>query len=261
MNPRVVRITLFPMKSCDGLSQDIASVLSSGALCHDRQFALVDHEGRFINAKRTPRIHQLRLRIDPMRREFRVARRDSDVETRGSLDVDGERLSDWLSDFFSEEVSIVENLETGFPDDLNAAGPTIVSTATLQSVTKWFDGLTIEEVRRRFRANLEIDGVPPFWEDQLFRAGLTPQPFRIGEVLFGGINPCQRCVVPTRDSQSGELTPTAFAKHFAIRREQSLPAWTSRDRFDHFYRLSTNTRLLDRGTGTIRVGDCVEIAS
>ena len=31
-------------------------------------------------------------------------------------------------------------------------------------------------------------------------------PFQIGDVHWLGVNPCQRCVVPTRDSTSGELT-------------------------------------------------------
>ena len=28
--------------------------------------------------------------------------------------------------------------------------------------------MSVEEMRLRLRANLEIGGVPPFWEDQLF---------------------------------------------------------------------------------------------
>ena len=259
MAARVANITIFPMKSCDGLALETASVLPSGALSHDRQFALVDTSGRFINAKRIPLIHQVRLQVDPFSRVYEVGRRGQEVAVRGRLDADGKHLSDWLSDFFSLEVSIVENDETGFPDDLGAVGPTIISTSTLETVADWFNGLTVDEVRQRFRVNIEVDGVEPFWEDWLFRSDRQPQPFRVGDVQFGGTNPCQRCVVPTRHSQTGEVTPAGFSLQFSSRREATLPAWAPREHFNHFYRLSTNTRLLNRGNGIIRVGDPVEL--
>ena len=259
MSAQVASITIFPMKSCDGLALNAASVMASGALLHDRQFALVDASGRFINAKRTPLIHQLRLYIDPVSREFDVGRRGEEVELHGRFDHEARQLSDWLSEFFSLEVSIVENDETGFPDDLGAVGPTIISTATLKSVAGWFDGLTVDEVRHRFRANIEVDGVEPFWEDRLFRSDRQPQPFRVGDLQFGGTNPCQRCVVPIRNSQTGDVTPDGFSQKFARRREEELPDWAPREHFNHYYRLSTNTRLLERGNGIIRVGDKVEL--
>ncbi len=259
MSAHVASITVFPMKSCDGLELETASVMLSGALLYDRQFALVDVNKRFINAKRTPLIHQLRLHVDPVSREFEVGRRAEEIELRGRIDADGSKLSDWLSGFFSLEVSIIENDETGFPDDLSAVGPTIISTATLKTVADWFDGLTVGEVRQRFRANIEVDGVEPFWEDRLFRNDRQPLPFRVGDVQFGGVNPCQRCAVPTRNSRTGDVTPSGFSQQFARRREESLPDWAAREHFNHYYRLSTNTRLLERGHGIIRVGDAVEL--
>lgn len=261
MTATVSHIVVFPVKSFDGLACHFSNVCESGALEHDRQFALVDADGRFINAKRTSRIHEVQLLIDPAQRTFEISRRDGDAKISGWLEQDAARLSDWLSDFFSLEVSIVENSDTGFPDDPDATGPTIVSTATLRCVADWFGNMTIDEVRRRFRANIEVDGVEPFWEDRLFGDAGTVTPFRIGDVVFGGTNPCQRCVVPSRDTRTGLLTPPGFTKRFAELREQMLPPWAARQRFDHFYRLSTNTRLIDRGCGVIRVGDPVEIRS
>lgn len=258
--PVVARINVFPVKSCDGLSCTQAEFAPGGGLRHDRQFALVDSSGRFINAKRTNLIHQLRLQIEPSRREFLVANRNGENELSGRLDEQGRELSDWLSHFFSMDVSIVENDETGFPDDLESPGPTVISSATFQTVADWF-GLPIDNVRQRFRANIEIDGVEPFWEDRLYRADKQPQPFRIGQVLIGGTNPCQRCVVPTRDPISGLAVPAGFAQEFAKRRELTLPDWAPKERFNHFYRLSTNTLRLDKGSGTITVGDSVELVS
>ena len=85
--------------------------------------------------------------------------------------------------------------------------------------------------------------------------------FRIGAVDFVGTNPCQRCIVPSRDPETGKPL-AAFAKRVAEMRAATLPQWADRTRFDHFYRLAVNTRALPFQTGrTISVGDAVAIAS
>ena len=264
MAAKVAQISVFPLKSCDEISLAKARVLPSSALEYDRQFALIDSSGDLINAKVHPRIHQLNLRVDPAQRRFQVSERDGRKEIQGSLDHDGRILSDWLSDFFSLDVSIIENGATGFPDDLDAAGPTIVSTATLQTVADWFEGLSLDEVRRRFRANIEVGGVEPFWEDRLVRSGPNLQRFRIGKISFVGVNPCPRCVVPTRDSRTGDIHPPLFSQQFSKNRAATLPDWADRSLFTHYYRLSTNTRLLEPGAvdpeaAEIRIGDLIEV--
>ena len=264
MAAKVAQISVFPLKSCDEVSLAKARVLPSSALEYDRQFALIDSSGDLINAKIHPRIHQLNLRVDPAQRRFHVSERDGRKEIQGSLDNDGRILSDWLSDFFSLDVSIIENGATGFPDDLDAAGPTIVSTATLQTVADWFEGLSLDEVRRRFRANIEVGGVEPFWEDRLVHAGPNLQCFRIGNLTFVGVNPCPRCVVPTRDSRTGEVHPPLFFQQFSKNRAATLPDWADRSLFTHYYRLATNTRLLEPGTvepgaAEINIGDPIEV--
>lgn len=51
------------------------------------------------------------------------------------------------------------------------SGPTLISTAMIREVASWFDGIDSRGLRLRLRANLEIEGVPAFWEERLF-AGL-----------------------------------------------------------------------------------------
>lgn len=136
----------------------------------------------------------------------------------------------------------------------------MISTATLTEVASWFPGMSVVEMRRRIRANLEIDGVPPFWEDRLFSSESDGTIlFRVGDVDFFGINPCQRCVVPTRDPDSGAAYPN-FQKIFVQQREANLPDWVALSRFDHFYRLSVNTRLPASVAGKIlQIGNKIEI--
>jgi len=255
---QLARIQIYPFKSLDGQSVAEAVLLPNGALQHDRRFALRDREGNFVNGKRTPAAHRLRTHLDPASGMLRL--RIEGTETDHRFDVVGQRgeLAAWLSDFFQVPLEVVEHTAGGFPDDTEAPGPTVVSTATLAEVGKWFDGLTLESVRGRFRANLEISGDEPFWEDQLIAGPGEMVRFRIGEAELWGMNPCQRCIVPTRDPRSGEPL-REFAKTFARQRETSLPAWAPGARFDHFYRLSVNTRRAGDAPCTIRVGDPIEI--
>ncbi len=113
-------------------------------------------------------------------------------------------------------------------------------------------------MRQRLRANIEIGGVPAFWEDQLFADADEIVQFKIGEVLFEGINPCQRCIVPTRNSRTGESYPN-FQKLFSQKREETLPSWVNLSRFNHFYRLSVNTKIPASEAGKmVQVGDEIE---
>ncbi|MGC2890344.1 MAG: hypothetical protein WB627_14840, partial [Candidatus Acidiferrum sp.] len=79
--------------------------------------------------------------------------------------------------------------------------------------------------------------------------------FKIGEVAFEGSNPCARCPVPSRDSSTG-ATNDGFQKRFSELRRSQLPAWAPAARFDHFYRLATNTRVPSTEQGkVVRLGD------
>jgi uncharacterized protein len=167
-------------------------------------------------------------------------------------------LSRWLGRYFDIPLEMIENAASGFPDDTESPGPTLISIATLAEVAGWFNGITLDDARRRFRANLEIDEVEAFWEDRLVEDATRTVRFRIGEVVLEGTNPCQRCIVPTRSPQTGEVI-FGFAKALAEHRQRQLPTWAPASRFDHFYRLALNTRGVERVERTIHVGDEVTI--
>jgi uncharacterized protein YcbX len=259
MEARLQRITIYPIKSLDGVDVTAATVLPSGALAGDRRFALVDSDGRFVNGKRTPAIHAIRAEIDPAAMTVRL--RHGPSEQAGAFSLIGDRvpLSHWFSSALGISCDLAENAAAGFPDDTEAPGPTLLSTATLMEVAGWFPDLALDEVRRRFRANLEIGGVPPFWEDRLAGPPGTEMPFQIGRVRWLGITACQRCVVPARASRGGEATPQ-FQKIFSDRRRAMLPAWAPAERFDHFYRLAVNLRLAPgQAAGSLNLGDTIHL--
>jgi uncharacterized protein len=261
--PTLDRITIYPIKSLDGILVNSAEISAGGALRFDRRWAIVDADDKIVNAKRTAKIQQLRSQFDLSIGSIDIQAIEDNIIHSFSLHTELPTLAKWLSEFFGFPVSLIENPLNGFPDDPDAYGPTIVSTMTLERICTWFPDLNLDEVRRRFRTNLELRGVPAFWEDRLFTAPGAVVDFQLGDVQFQGINPCQRCIVPTRDSLTGnakgKATPTVttkFQQRFNQHRQDSLPDWVNPARFNHFYRLAVNTQIPIAEAGKIlNIGD------
>jgi uncharacterized protein YcbX len=262
MRVHLGRIFIFPIKSLEGAVVAAARLTPGGILEHDRSYALVDAAGKYVNGKRDARVHRLRCAYDSSFQEVKIG--------VGSLDAgrqfvlrEPQALNQWLSEYFDFAVELKHEPNHGFPDDREAFGPTVVSEASVSTVASWYPPLGLDSVRGRFRTNLELAGeeVPPFWEDRLFGTPGEPKPFQIGAVQLLAHNPCQRCVVPTRDPQSGEPIP-GFQKEFMERRRQSLPVWANAVRFNHYYRFAVNTSVAASEAGKLlQTGDAVEVAS
>lgn len=253
-SPRLANIRLHPIKSLDPVTVQEARIGSNGGLELDRVWALSSRDGAWIKAKRTAALHLIRADFSPDLGSVTLSDVRNPVNSSGpgntstiasaqfSFPADHERASEWFSEYFAQRV-IVRHVSEGVPDDVLATGPTIISTASLQAVCDLFPPMPLSEARERFRTTLEIDGVPAFWEDQLFGANeYYPVRFKIGDVAFEGSNPCERCPVPVRYPRTGEDI-VGFQNQFIEMRRNSLPAWSPVERFDHFYRLATNTRV------------------
>lgn len=258
MSARLARITLFPVKALDGVAVQEARLLGGAGLEHDREYRFAEPDGSPINGKRFgDRLIRIRSSFDFVFSELDL--RDGDETVSARLPDEADRAAAWLSERLGVEAVLERDAEAGFPDDREASGPTLISRATLVEIAGWF-GLDEAETRRRLRANLEIDGVPAFWEDRLFGPEGDTVPFRIGDATIEGVNPCARCAVPSRDSRTGEIEEKRFAKLFADGREKTLPDWAERSRFDHFYRAALNTRVPASENGKIlTVGDELRI--
>ncbi|MFM1905084.1 MAG: hypothetical protein RLZZ440_2984 [Planctomycetota bacterium] len=307
--PTLDRITVFPVKSLDGLELERAEVLAGGGLAHDRRWQFVDLEGCVVHAKRLAILHAIRAEFE-IPGVVRADRwEEPPAENTISLAVDPaalaaravpgiERLAvlrpetfplvagtagpcGWLAEAVGFDVRLLERADGGFPDDREAAGPTLISTATLVEIARWF-GFSLEECRRRFRANFELGGCDAFWEDTLaiparpelalpladlaadlpadpYAALPPPEPreFLIGSVGFRATNVCRRCVVPSRDSRTGAVTEH-FRDAFEARRLRVLRADVDAAAWNHVYRAAVNTRPCVAG-GSIFVGDHVGV--
>ncbi|MFW5974497.1 MAG: MOSC domain-containing protein [Natrialbaceae archaeon] len=257
--PIVDRLTIYPIKSLDGRSVDSVSIVEHGGLAGDREFALFDADGEYVNGKRERRVHRIRAdyagdgaRIDAV--ELSTA--DDDPRRFPAEELaDGGEAVDWLAERVGYPVSLARDPAGGFPDDTTASGPTIISTATIQEVASWYDEISVGSMRRRLRPNIELGGVPAFWEDHLFADRDHHVEFSIDEVSFRGVNPCQRCVVPSRDPDTGEEYE-GFQSTFVEKRRETMPEWSGGDWFDHDFRLMINTMVPESEWGeTIAVGD------
>jgi uncharacterized protein YcbX len=248
--PSLSRITIYPIKSLDGFTAEAAELMEAGPIVGDRRWAIVDPMRQFVNGKRTAEVHAIRATFAEGGAVVSLSR-ERLGEARFTLPGEAGRAGEWLSEAIGRKCLLIENLAVGFPDDADAAGPTLVSTTSLERVAAWFE-LELDEMRRRFRANLEIDAAEPFWEDRLVATETGATPFAIGNVAFRGRTPCQRCVVPSRDSATGDVI-SGFAKEFSAHRQAELPDWAPAAAFTHFYRLTLNTSLDPTATGPRRI--------
>jgi uncharacterized protein YcbX len=289
--PTLDRITIYPVKSLDGIETDVATVLPGGALENDRRWRLVDMDGRVVNAKRTPVVHAVRaefrladrsvtLAVDPVAvasRDVREAERLASLATATFPLVPGPTgPSGWLTEALGFAVLLEERIDGGFPDDRDAPGATLVSTASLGEVARWY-GFDLAECRRRFRANLEVGGCEAFWEDALASPARPelqptvadlpvdpyadlpppePRDFAVGSARFRATNVCRRCPVPSRDSRTG-VAAAWFSDIFEARRRQGLRADVDVGAWGTLYRLAVNTTGISGVETGITVGDVV----
>jgi hypothetical protein len=247
---------IYPIKSLDGTDLDRAALTETGSLAGDREYALYA-DGKPLNGKRTASVHRIDASYpDP---PHVVVLETAEDRQQFDLRTQRDAFEQWCVSYFDRDVA-VKRRETGFLDRPEA-GPSVVSTATLETVAGWFDDVSVDGLRRRLRANVEVDGVPAFWEDRFVGDG--PGAFTIGDVRFEGVEACVRCVVPERDPDTGDRDPM-FRERFCDRREQTLPPWLAADDLDSLYSLTLIARVdADRPErcDPLTTGDSVTVVS
>ncbi|SNR23291.1 MOSC domain-containing protein [Halorubrum vacuolatum] len=264
----------------------------------DPHEASVSGGGGYVNGKSEPALHRLRASYElagptdatPTAITLRRPERDGVPadERTFRLPADRDATAAWVGAYLGYDVDLVREPAGGLPDDRALPGPTVVSRATLETFASWFDEVAdATEARRRLRPNLVVTDVPAFWEDHLVADHGSGVRFTVGAqgedtvakavqgedtaeeaaaagdtrsaVSLLGVNPCQRCVVPARDPDTGTEV-SGFRETFIRRRRETRPAWLESDRFDHDFRLMVNTVVPRESWGrSIAVGDPVRI--
>lgn len=265
MRPTLSALYVYPVKSCAALTPATARVERRG-LADDRRWLVVDANGQFVTGRlysrmplirATPLPQGLRLEApdmppidiampaaDAARRRVTVWRSSVDAQ---SADAAG---AAWLSRYLGADLSLVymdEAARRGVNPDYGQPGDEVsfadgypqllISSAALDALNARL-GTPVEMLR--FRPNLVVSGTEPHAEDGWKRV-------RIGPVEFDVVKPCTRCVFTTVDPQRGERAANG----------EPLKTLTTYRRTPDGVTFGQN--LIARGSGTIAVGDAVEV--
>ncbi|MDQ2639441.1 MAG: MOSC domain-containing protein [Pseudomonadota bacterium] len=216
------RLTIHPVKSAAGIACERV-VLGPRGLQHDREWMIVDAAGRFVTQREEARLALLEVAIDGGRLRLSSPQGEGPslpLDHEGELcevtvwrsqcaafDAGGEAaqfLSGWLGRplrlvrFDARRQRLSNHDWTGgrdVPNQFSDGYPLLVlSQASVDDLAARVGrSLPVE----RFRANLVIDGVAPYAEDQA--ASLVA-----GAARFTLTKACTRCVITTIDHQRGE---------------------------------------------------------
>ena len=221
-SPHIAALYVHPVKSCAGIALSCADVLLTG-LAHDREWMVIDPEGRFITQREAPRMAlvQTALAEDGLVLAVGGASLKLPFDHDGALrqvsvwrskvpafDAGGEAAT-FFSDFLGRPLRLVRfdarharlsNRE--WTDGLKAPNlfsdgyPVLVATeASLADLNARIGGTPLP--MSRFRPNIVLGGVGAWAED-----GIAD--FSAGEAELRLVKPCTRCVVTTTDQVRGE---------------------------------------------------------
>jgi uncharacterized protein len=186
----VVELWRYPVKSMAGERLHSCAVAQTG-LEGDRRWALVDgslnRAGKFMTIRQDERM---------LTYHARIAGDAVEVVTPGGelVEMDG-RLVSQLATETSRPLTLRELEGANFDD----SPVLLINVATIAAFGA---EVGMELDRRRFRANLYVDGFAP--EEEV---GWIGRRVVVGEVELEVVNRCERCVIVTRDPDTTAATP------------------------------------------------------
>lgn len=256
--PYISKIRIYPVKSLDPIEVEEAEI-GIRSLKQDRAFAIIGEDGRYVNGKRTGQVNQLKAEYDLPNQLIHLTPRTGRSTETFELKEGNVKLNKYLESFFGIKLFLLHRTKGEFMDIPGASSVTIVSQASFESLHKDFANHSLEDIRLRFRTNIEIAGVEAFWEENLFKSPEIGMLFSVGNVAMIGISPRARCNVPPRNPLTGETDKT-FVKTMMKSRLDSLPANSVLPQYGNTYHLTVNTYLPESEQGkTIRIGDPIKI--
>lgn len=233
----LTKINIFPVKSLDGYSPDSAVVEKQG-LQYDRRWMITDLDGLFMTMRNNGRMALLKAVVEndvltifekenpqncvklPVSSQYTEGVLQNDKieaeiwDDRVSSVLVNREANEFLSDFLNKKCQLVTmpaTTERRVDDDYNTGNDIvsyadgfpylIIGEASINQLNAKIADRNISEWShlegmRRFRTNFVFSGGEPFAEDNFTH-------FKIGEVDFIGVKPCARCVMTTRDPDTG----------------------------------------------------------
>jgi len=202
--PAISKLRIYPIKSLGFVELEEAEI-GVHSLKNDRLFAMVDENGRYVNGKRNHLVNLLKTEFDLTNGLVKFSEKSNGNPTSFELKEGNDELDDYLSNFFDIKLNLKKNAEGAFMDIPLESSVTIVSEASLQYLQKDLERHNLENMRLRFRSNIELTGVEAFWEERLYKKPGIGMRFKIGNVEMIGISPRARCNVPPQHPDTGDM--------------------------------------------------------
>ena len=228
---RIASLHVYPVKGCRGIGLAHANVAVTGLVTQsvgDREWMVVDNDGRFLTQRELPRLALVEVQVTPQALRLCAPHmRPLDIPLEGggaSREVvvwrsavlgsdSGDAAAKWLSDWLAHDVRLVRfdsarkrecnrdfagnsGAHTMFADGYPILVANAASLAELNErlARRGHAALPMN----RFRPNIVLEGLPPFDEDHV-------DTLDIGGVALRLVKPCVRCQVTTTDQATARV--------------------------------------------------------
>lgn len=220
----ITELHVYPVKSCRGIALEQARIAIAG-FAHDREWLIVDSNGRFVTQREVPRLALIAPAISDRELTLTAPGHGSismPLDLRGApVEVTcwrdrcaafdaGAAAAAWLEGFlgavyrlvrfnqdrprpsdprWTQDVRALNQFSDGFPW-------LVIGEASLRDLN---GRLAVPLPMNRFRPNIVVGGLTAYAEDRVHE--LYDQDVRLRMV-----KPCTRCAIPTTDQATGERT-------------------------------------------------------
>ncbi|MRW93744.1 MOSC domain-containing protein [Duganella sp. FT80W] len=235
--PTLSAITLYPIKSCAGLSLAEATLTPMGVMTeqiYDREWMVVDSNGLALTQREHPRMALIKptlkgttLEVQApgmLRLEIPLGLPDPATAPTLTTQVWDDTVlaydcDELTAEWFTKAVGVPCRLarfhanaeravSTKWTDGVQTSTmfsdgyPMLVTgTASLDDLNQKLVAAGRQAIpMNRFRPNLVIDGIEAFEEDYA-------ESFQLGDALLKPVKPCPRCPMPSIDQATGEFGP------------------------------------------------------
>lgn len=257
---RISELVVYPVKGLRGINRK-ASLIEKRGLRHDRRWMLVDETGRFLSQRNTPRMCLFHPSLDGDNLAVQAPNgdvlhvpppTDEHIEVRvWRSTCSAVRVGADTDAWFSEHLGVPATF-VYMPDDClrstneqySQAGDIVgfadafpILVASYASLADLNARLETEIPMNRFRANLIVEGVEAYEEDEWSR-------IEMGDIQLRAAKRCGRCSVTTTNQDTAEVGTEPLRTLAEYRREGNVVY------FGNYF--------IPETVGEIRVGDAIQ---
>jgi uncharacterized protein YcbX len=220
----ITAINIYPVKSCGGIALSRARLMRTG-FEHDREWLIVQPNGRFVTQREQPRLALIRPELRDTTLTLRAPGTEplqlSQTHEGTSVSVQcwkdtcaafdaGDSAATWISQFLGQPHRLVRfdpahhrRSDPAWTGDIQAyaqfsdAFPwLLISEASLNDLNT---RLAAPLPMNRFRPNIVVDGLDAFEEDRV-------RELTMGDIALRPVKACTRCAITTTDQELGVRT-------------------------------------------------------